>query len=376
MEKQRPLIRVALILCCCPLIEAANKGGNSKVTTQPTTDQTPGVMELPKFDFSKLTASAPNSNTESKSGLAAIPTLDFSRPSKNVPAESCRTDMCKLMKGICNNNGKCTPQACSSDIICECDPGYTGQFCDRNITEVNMAKEVRTINGKIVSTESPRGKKTNGKHHVNGNADKIQTIRNKMHTGGNDKPGLTDNVGGQSGTGTVVSDNVNTAVNAGTVSSGNPTKENVQIGSDSSVLDKGQGRSNKYAQPKGSFVKGPEVPNPTASKPIKVNVRNQKIKSRSTTIIETFTEKVTIATVSVNLEQSMALDASGQTMNTAKLASSTSKKNAKKNPNKSNIDFREAKNVVKLDLPHGTIQIVDQGVKSTDKSAVDKSKTV
>ena len=101
------------------------------------------------------TTPKPEQQQES-AGIFSIRTIDFSKKKEAVTPEPVNTcfsnDMCQSMPGICHR-GTCITKTCSSDIICSCDQGVTGQFCDRNITEADKI-DIRIVNGKIVSSKT------------------------------------------------------------------------------------------------------------------------------------------------------------------------------------------------------------------------------
>lgn len=113
------------------------------------------------------------------SAVFSIQTIDFSKKKEEVtpkPVDTCVTnDMCQTMPGICHR-GTCISTKC--DISCVCEAGFTGQFCDRNITEVQKV-DVTIVNGKIMSTPSPTTSK-HSKEHVNGHVDLAAISSSKL----------------------------------------------------------------------------------------------------------------------------------------------------------------------------------------------------
>lgn len=113
------------------------------------------------------------------SAVFSIQTIDFSKKKEEVtpkPVDTCVTnDMCQTMPGICHR-GTCISTKC--DISCVCEAGFTGQFCDRNITEVQKV-DVTIVNGKIMSTPSPTTSKPS-KEHVNGHVDLAAISSSKL----------------------------------------------------------------------------------------------------------------------------------------------------------------------------------------------------
>lgn len=174
----------------------------TEVTTSVTTDpsiqtstedisSTVSQTEAPTTTTSTTTPK-PEQQQPDSAAIFSIRTIDFSKKKETVTPEPVNTcfsnDMCQSMPGICHR-GTCITKTCSSDIICSCDQGFTGQFCDRNITEVEKV-DVRIVNGKIVSTPPTTAKPK--KQHVNG---RVEPVLSKADKTANNSD-LVDNING------------------------------------------------------------------------------------------------------------------------------------------------------------------------------------
>ncbi|XP_045159776.2 putative mediator of RNA polymerase II transcription subunit 26 [Mercenaria mercenaria] len=95
---------------------------------------------------------------QDKTIISSIPTFDFSLPDKQPTpkvVDTCHTkDMCKSLKGFCRR-GTCHTKKCSMEIYCVCDEGFTGQICDKNITEIEIKNGKGNGNNEATSTKSP-----------------------------------------------------------------------------------------------------------------------------------------------------------------------------------------------------------------------------
>lgn len=196
--------------------------GNPEVTSTTVTTPQASASTVPAPSTPK-----PEQQQES-AAIFSIRTIDFSKRKKETvtpkPVDTCfSNDMCQSMPGICHK-GTCMTKKCSTDIFCLCEPGFTGQFCDRNVTEVQKV-DVKIVNGKIVetpvTTPVPNSKEQmnentkqvsnnanatsvnssknvdTGLNHVDNNGTKTQSKNIKAGKATSNKPAREINIGAQ-----------------------------------------------------------------------------------------------------------------------------------------------------------------------------------
>lgn len=320
-------------------VSGSVKTGPSGSKTQAKVDSS---TETPSKSSSQsdTTTSKPSPDLEV---ISLIPTFDFSSNMKEpepVVVNVCNTkDMC--LQGICIK-GTCKTKNCSTDIYCVCDPGFTGQFCDKNITQVELkngrngkngkngksAGQVETqatstnkelVNGHIdrkLLSETSNSKDANFDSGTSG-ASKDKAGKNNNNDGANQKintdtligktrKGNASRIGGNEGKGTGNDKNVdnknsdsgifpNTATHEKTQDKTNVKSKGRSILTEKNKSDKNGGN----LLPDGSYVKGPEAFVSAENGVINLKEKEDAIGIGKPAVVKEQADTVTIATVSV-----------------------------------------------------------------------------
>lgn len=265
------------------------------------------VAITPNNTSSEATVTVPTTPSAKKpnSSVLSIPTIDFSKKKAEPPPEVVDTcnkkDVC--IKGLCLH-GTCMTKPCSTDIMCNCNQGFTGQFCDKNVTEVELMTTVS-----IGNPETSTDPSVKNKHHVNGNVD---------NNSGNSDNGIAKVDKGQGETGINHTNNDKKTENNGNntnASSANGTQGNGQkkTGTDrnnnngangntdvvqTGTVDNGVKNSEKGTMVK-SYVKGPETVVPSENSTLSFMADVKEIMENTPAVILKKDDVVTIATTEV-----------------------------------------------------------------------------
>lgn len=304
------------------------KTGPSGSTTQANVNSSAETTSKSSSQ-SDTTTSKPSPDLEV---ISLIPTFDFSSSIKEpepVVVNVCHTkDMC--LQGFCIK-GTCKTKKCSLDIYCVCDPGFTGQFCDKNITEVelkNGKNGKNGINGKSAGQVETQATSTN-KELVNGRIDRkllsetsnskngnfdsgtsgvSKDTAGKSNNDGANQKTSTDSLNGntrkgdairisekkEKGTGNDVESGIfpNTALHEKT--------QDVKPKGKSILTEKNKADKNgNNLLPDGSYVKGPEASVSAENGVINLKEKEEAIGIGKPAVVKEQADTVTISTASV-----------------------------------------------------------------------------
>lgn len=331
----------------------------ASVSTSTSSRSTSTATALPILGntTSASTATVGNTTTatfepSARSVISSIRTFDFSKsksPKVQATVNTCSTkNMC--LKGFCIR-GTCVTKKCSTEISCVCDPGFTGQFCDKNSTEVEKKngiahgkldatpKNKHHVNGNIDHNLLTPGNGKNGNNNAdqnmlksdnrNGNVDNGNENNGKGTNGnGRDKYGIHTQNGqdnGDNGSGHNNKENGNGHEGTGNKNKKNGNKNSGHIKNGSGIHEGGSNKPGKesinatgtginkviggsskttvdnYATTltPGSYVKGPEVRVPSVNSAIKFDTAQSEIRKKPSALVNKQADVVTVSTVSV-----------------------------------------------------------------------------
>ena len=223
-----------------------------------------------------------------------LSSFDFSFSNIKEPNTCKSVDMCRTMKGICNQ-GKCRTRPCSNDIYCDCPKDTTGMYCD---SPIGKATNGKTVKGAIEA----------GKTHVNGNVNlgKPSTKDHGATTFDNGTTGIVPEGNHSKILPTTTTPGTNeTNKQKGPQMTGRENKtehESITQTTEGSNLSSSQSRnqssttpSRSTIHPDGSYIKGPESTYVSDNRPFSLEPSNQTIlKTANNQSIKNKTDSVTI----------------------------------------------------------------------------------
>ena len=230
-----------------------------------------------------------------------LSSFDFSFSKIKEPNTCKSVDMCRTMKGICNQ-GKCRTRPCSNDIYCDCPKDTTGMYCD---SPIGKATNGKTVKGAIEA----------GKTHVNGNVNfgKPSTKGHGATAVDNGTTGIVPE-GSQSN---IIPTNTTPGINEtnnqkGKQMTGRENKTESEIitqTTEGSNLSSSQSRNQSSTtpgrstiHPDGSYIKGPESTYVSDNRPFSLEPSNQTIlQTANNQSIKNKTDSVTIPSTILTL---------------------------------------------------------------------------